>query len=503
LIVILATVVASGCLLINTFHGDPTIYLIYARNIANGDLFSFNPGEFSSGSTSPLWALILSIGFIESDGILVAKLIGLILTLIALMLSYKTLLLASKSSLGAVIGTALTSKYLTLPGLMLYESPLIVLLMFLLILNSHYLFDGKQLTKRLVGLYIIWSLIPVSRPDASAIVVMNAAALAYHFYRRGERGLMAVILVMLPVAFLPAVMYYGYSFAKLGVLSVSAYGRSFALKESAPSLLGIFYSFGPLKFFLASQMTIFLIPAVWGAWRWLDQDRRNPCALLAVLTVAFYFILLSLISPVARDVGRYILPALPFFCVLTAIGVREVWVLSCRHQRSSVMLPLFVGLSLVPVVSVTNASWTESKRGLTFDVITERRIVEMINARAEKDATILIYEVQDRYYLRPDLKVLSLDGVTDGKVVPYLRDKDLSGFLMRYKPRYWLANDAVEYRPSLSSSILKKVVEESRGKTNSRIQMGKIVFTKVADRAEPLIAGFAAFRELYKLDYEQ
>ena len=48
----------------NTFWGDPTIYLVYSKNIAKGDFFSFNPQTFSSGSTSPLWALILSISFL-------------------------------------------------------------------------------------------------------------------------------------------------------------------------------------------------------------------------------------------------------------------------------------------------------------------------------------------------------------------------------------------------------------------------------------------------------
>ena len=59
------TVIGAGILLIGTFWGDPTIYLVYARNIAQGDFFSFNPGEFSSGSTSPLWAMILSISFLS------------------------------------------------------------------------------------------------------------------------------------------------------------------------------------------------------------------------------------------------------------------------------------------------------------------------------------------------------------------------------------------------------------------------------------------------------
>ena len=49
-----AVVTVAAYRLFHTFFGDPTIYLIYARNAAHGDVFSFNPGHFSSGSTSPL-----------------------------------------------------------------------------------------------------------------------------------------------------------------------------------------------------------------------------------------------------------------------------------------------------------------------------------------------------------------------------------------------------------------------------------------------------------------
>jgi len=41
---------------------DTYIYLRYARNIADGSGFSFNPGEATYGITGPLWVLLLSLG---------------------------------------------------------------------------------------------------------------------------------------------------------------------------------------------------------------------------------------------------------------------------------------------------------------------------------------------------------------------------------------------------------------------------------------------------------
>ncbi len=44
---------------------DPYIYLVYARNTAAGHFLAYNPGDSaSSGATSPLWALLLAVGFV-------------------------------------------------------------------------------------------------------------------------------------------------------------------------------------------------------------------------------------------------------------------------------------------------------------------------------------------------------------------------------------------------------------------------------------------------------
>src|SRR6187200_2362573 len=43
---------------------DSWIHLTYARNLAEHGEWAFRLGERSSGSTSPLWTVLLSIGFL-------------------------------------------------------------------------------------------------------------------------------------------------------------------------------------------------------------------------------------------------------------------------------------------------------------------------------------------------------------------------------------------------------------------------------------------------------
>jgi hypothetical protein len=65
------------------YIGDAAIYLPYARNAADGHLFQFNVGEFSSGSTSPLWALVLALPYLFGAGIGGAKVMAALVAVVA------------------------------------------------------------------------------------------------------------------------------------------------------------------------------------------------------------------------------------------------------------------------------------------------------------------------------------------------------------------------------------------------------------------------------------
>src|SRR5437870_12103606 len=43
---------------------DPYIHFQFARNLAHGAGFSFNPGEPTPGATSPLWCILLAAGHV-------------------------------------------------------------------------------------------------------------------------------------------------------------------------------------------------------------------------------------------------------------------------------------------------------------------------------------------------------------------------------------------------------------------------------------------------------
>jgi hypothetical protein len=123
--------------------------------------------------------------------------------------------------------------------------------------------------------------------------------------------------------------------------------------------------------------------------------------------------------------------------------------------------------------------------GYSFDRITERGIAGRIDRVAPRGSSVLAYEVQDRYFLRDDLRVISLDGLTDAAVAPY-RGTNLVGFLRQVRPDYWIANKAVEYRPFLAHTVLHEAYERLIADASLRqVTIDGIEFRVVARRTTP------------------
>src|SRR5439155_13135021 len=63
---------------------DSWIHLHFARNLASGAGFSYNPGVPVAGSTAPLWTLLLGAGaLVASPSLAMAKTVGVGATLAA------------------------------------------------------------------------------------------------------------------------------------------------------------------------------------------------------------------------------------------------------------------------------------------------------------------------------------------------------------------------------------------------------------------------------------
>jgi hypothetical protein len=85
---------------------DSWIHLHFARNLAEGSGFSYNPGRLVAGSTAPLWTLLIAAGVaLGGDPIWVAKTLGAAATLASALLARRlAVALSGEGSLGILAG---------------------------------------------------------------------------------------------------------------------------------------------------------------------------------------------------------------------------------------------------------------------------------------------------------------------------------------------------------------------------------------------------------------
>lgn len=485
------------------YVGDAAIYASYARNAAHLHLFQFNVGEFSSGSTSPLWALLLAFPFAFGGGLAALHAFAGALTVAAFLAVIAAARYVTGSWTAAAVGSLFALGTMALFAITWYESALLVAVgMAALAAGAHALrrweADGELSSRAAAPLAVAWGALPLARPDALVLVVAQAVALVFAAPAPVRRAAVR-LLAVLAVAAIPAVAYYGYSLVELGTPSVSSQGRSFALREVAYPFFGPFYKSRAALDALTSTPWIFgLVPAVAGltlVWR----ARRDWLATYAALALGGYLVLLTFVAPGLRDTPRYLIPLVP----MVVVGVAS---LLARAHGTRLWWPLVVAGALAIGVSGTDALRDHVNVVRSFP-ITEREVFERdvtahVNRLARPSDTLLAWEVQLRYFLRSDVRVLSEDGVTDGKVHPYQVSHDMTGFLRRYRPRWWIADENVNIRRFVKGSVLQRALLAFRADPRVRTRViDGIRFELVARRTRPIVRGFGGWQLLLRLDY--
>jgi len=280
-------------------------------------------------------------------------------------------------------------------------------------------------------------------------------------------------------AALPAGIYYAYSQLTLGSYSVSNVTRTID-NDALATRFGPLLVSAPAIDYLIGLAPLALIAAV-GVW----AARRHALVVGGVLAV---FAALLVLYPVTLYVPRYALAALPLLALGVALAIARWRLISLG----------VVALVTIPTMASLVTAFVAGQHGFTFDTVTERAVVERLNTLAPANGTVIGYEVQDRWYLRPDLRYLAVNGLTDGLITPWRERGDVSGYLQAYCPAMWIANDQDYGTPYYSGNVLGAAYRTLLAGSD-RVELDGITFT-VAYRPPPPLGGFAGARMLVRLE---
>ena len=162
---------------------DSWIFWVFAKNLAAGQGFSFNPGEPILGTTSILWVFILAGSYLLTHSVVfISKFWGVLLFLLSIFLTYRVCLFHTRYEKIAFLGvlTVALSPPLIFGALSGME---ISLATFLLCLTLYFHLREKGKDKRIFLAPIFGALCFTARPE---LISLYPLLLVHDYVNRGS-----------------------------------------------------------------------------------------------------------------------------------------------------------------------------------------------------------------------------------------------------------------------------------------------------------------------------
>ncbi|MFI5372886.1 MAG: hypothetical protein ACHQ52_15130 [Candidatus Eisenbacteria bacterium] len=340
---------------------DAYIHFQFARNLATGHGFAFNPGEPSAGATSPLWVVLLAAGRVMGLPIeWVAVVLGLASAALAAVLAFEVGLAAGlPPALGVLAGLALGTvgrfTWASISGMEPCLATALALLVLRLALSpARTIARGAWmgaaaglaaetrpellLLGGLVGMAEVSRVLggPRGRPDTHGPLVRWAPVLVYAA---------VLALVVLP--------YVGFCLATTGrPLPNTYYVKSVIAARLRPDLLAqrreVYFRDMGVWLWRDNPATALL--ALPGAVLWLARRRPRGSALVA-LWPPCYWAYAWVASPLHFNLSRYTMPLMPCVALVAMAPLEAVLAWRGTPVFRRLATAVATALTLVPALA--------------------------------------------------------------------------------------------------------------------------------------------------------
>ena len=392
---------------------DSWIHLTYARNFAEHGEWAFRLGERSAGSTSPLWTILLSIGFLlDLAPYLWTFFLGW-LTLTALGITAET---AARKSVAAYkpalpwVGIFFALEWhftwSAVSGMETLLHGIVLLAVLAALMNG----SRRYLSLGLLAGISVWI-----RPDGLTLlgpILFTAFFTETTWSARGQALLKTLIGF--------GVFFFFYLLFNLALsgnplpntfyakrAEYEAFWLSKTLAERLWNYLGV----------IIASPFLALLP---GLFYWLKKtiERRNWGAVAGVIWFVGYVGIYFMSLP-AYQHGRYIIPALTLLFFMSLVGTLEL-LARVRSNKRLVFLWQSVIVALSLTFSVLGARqnaldvyWVESEMVAT---------AQWVRQNLPPDALLAVHDVGALGYFAPN-PLLDMAGLIEPDVVPFIRDE--------------------------------------------------------------------------------
>jgi len=396
---------------------DAWIHFQFARNLSQGNGFSFNPGEATPGSTAPLWTMLLAgVGLFTEDFLAPAICLSGAFLLVSVWLSYGfTVDLTASRRAGFLAGVALAlSGRFIWAGLAAMETTAFAALS----LGAVWLYTRRGLTGWSALLFGLASQV---RPEGHALFALAGLDAVIAYWRAGLRlDMVKRLLTPLLVYGLISLPYVAFSLATTG----KPLPNTFYAKIGAAHLFSGRTFRETLNFHLWDNVAAFflLLAGLLPVWR---KSR------LTLLWLVGLPLLTAVIIDQTWHHGRYTIPLIPFQMIVAAVGVhwsavKGTEALQTRQKRPLSWRLSTIGFLLMALLLAAAGLWRlndwaqlysrNAKEILDIDVALGHWLAE----NTPEDALIAVDDIGAIGFLS-ERRILDLNGLVSPELWPAVR----------------------------------------------------------------------------------
>ena len=436
---------------------DSWIHQTYARNLALRGEWAFRPGIPSAGSTSPLWSVLLAIGFLlRLSPYIWTYLLGVvILFVLAVVCEWTVRKLVSSYRprfpwVGIFIAFEWHLAWAAMSGMETLLHGLIVTIVLVLLMTN---------TPRYLTLGLLTGLAAWVRPDG--LTLLGPVLMTNLFVEQNAPSRLTSITKYL--------IGFGSLFVPYLLFNLAIGGtpmpNTFYAKQAEYidwQALPIYNRLGQLLLQLLVGPSLVLLPGVIG---WLVKSIRQKMwgSLASLIWCVGYFGLYILRLPLYQH-GRYIMPAMPIFFLFGLLAFAEFdkgrlfdryhWIAQTIWRASVIMLS-------VSFVILGAGSYAEDVAVIESEMVAAAKWVA---ANLPQDALIAAHDIGALGYF-DDHELIDLAVLASPDVIPFIRDEPrLANYLDQRGADYLIAFP--DFYPLLTGSA------ESVFVTNSAITLG-------------------------------
>lgn len=415
---------------------DSWIHLQFARNLADGLGLSYNPGEFVTGSTSPLWTAMLALLFpLPGDVVVWTKILGLALHLAGIAAAWR---LARELDLGPGLsalaaGLTLSTSWLVWSALSGMEIPLFILLsLWGMVLHVRERADASRPPLSLAVLAVS----VLARPEGLLLLLLAVLDRFLVFEREGEglrwrRPSPRVLLLgaaLAVCALAGPFLFYAWAGGSVLPTTYAAKGGG-EVRGLLPNgryllnIFGIFFRPQPWSALLAGAGVLALVQRLG-----TPRDRGLLPALWVLALPLAYSVLTPGPTKMLGNFGRYYFPLFPVLAVLAAVGLE-----GAVRALAGLRRPLRLALGCIGAAVILAPSVYTLLQGERFYVQNVANVEESdvaiarwLAERVPPDAVLAVNDIGAIKYLLPN-RVVDLASIATPDIGREVREAAASG----------------------------------------------------------------------------